>query len=333
MITALEPYRSDKALIQMLTDPVKKEEYTIRDKYDREIIYQMSLKSAESYLMIVWKMLHGLPLNTMTDYTDLEMLNYFYQNSKLWFRRDPAPIASDLFIGRFLSEVCLHLIRNLDKIVVDYVIYATKDIKVRNKIDMLDQSIQCFSQLARNMICGRPYKEETDKLFEMATICADGGMKRRTRLIRVYHEQMAALRDITKNGLLGSDFMVDDFIIINNIMLLAYMMVTESKLDPVKIDPEIAFSDDEAIKRVISKLGKRILDYKDMIAMTGNISGNIGVVSRLYEIFITCKPEVTYRFDDLQRDECLREGCRALAYLGFLSQSKIVHKILKKMIF
>lgn len=335
MITELNPYREDKELLRMLTNPVKKTEYTVQHKFDDEIVYQLSLRSAESYLMLIWKMLHGLPSDVIGDKDDLEMIQYFYQNSKLWFRKGVAPVGSDLFIGRFLSSVALHIAEHLDKIVVDYVIHATKGVKVKSKIDMLDQIISCFSQLARNMICKKPYAEESDKLFEMATFCSDGGMRRRTRLIRIYNEQMAILRDTSKNGILGTDFMVEDSILINNIVLLAYMMVTESKPDELfSMDPEITFSDEMSVKRVIIKLGKRIIGYKDTISENKRlVPTELGLVSRLYEIFIESKPAFNYRFMDLTRDDYLREGCRALSYLGFLSQSKVVQSILHKMIY
>lgn len=335
MITELKPYHDDKELIRMLTDPVKKTEYPIKHKFDAEIVYQLSLKSAESYLLLLWKMLHGLPSDIAGDRNDLEMMQYFYQTSKLWFRKDSAPVDSDLFIGRFLSSVALHIADKLDKIVVDYVIHTTKAIKVKSKVEMLDQIVSCFSQLAKNMICNKPYAEESDKLFEMATICADGGIHRRTRLIRVYNEQMTILRDTTKNGILGSDFMIEDSILINNVILLAYMMVTESKPDEMfSIDPDIKFSDEMAVKRVVTKLGKRILYYKDLIIEGEKMSQtDKGIVSRLYEIFVDCKPQFKYRYMDLARDDYLREGCRALSYLGFLSQSKVVRSILQKMIY
>lgn len=336
VIKELKPYRENKDLMRLLTDPVTKTAYTVKDKFDEEIIYQMSLKSAETYLMLVWKLFHGLPLNVLENDNDLEVMHYFYQNSDLWFRTGIAKIDSDLFIGRFLSEVALHLAKNLDKLVVDYVIHATKDIKVSSKIDMLDQVISCFSQLARNMICGKAFVEESDKLVEMATICADGGIKRRTRLIQIYNKQMAVLRDTTKNGLLGTDFMVDDAIIINNIILLAYMMVTE---DPkaegmFTINPKITFDDSVAVKRVVAKLGSRIVDYREMVVASRRMPfAKQNTLSTLYETFIRCKPEISYRFDDIRKDEYLREGCRALSYLGFLSQSKVVHAILGKMIY
>ena len=335
MITELKPYCDDKELMRMLTDPVKKTEYSITHEFDEEIVYQLSLKSAESYLMLIWRMIHGLPSDIAGSRNDFEMMQYFYQNSKLWFRKDSAPINSDLFIGRFLAATALHLSNNLDKIVVDYVIHTTKSIKVKNKIDMLDQVIMCFSQLAINMIRKKPYVGESDKIFEIATMCADGGIHRRTRLIRVYNEQMSILRDTSKNGILGSDFTVEDSIIINNIVLLAYMMVTESKPDEMfTIDPEITFTDEMAVKQVVTKLGKKIMYYKDLIIEGMQISPmDDGIVSRLYEIFITCKPKITYRFIDIQKDEYLREGCRALSYLGFLSQSKMVELILQKMIY
>lgn len=335
MITELKPYREDKELLRMLTDPVTKTEYTVTHKFDDELVYQLSLRSAESYLMLVWKMLHGLPCDISGDKNDLEMMQYFYQSSKLWFRKEIAPIDSDLFIGRFLSAVALHIANHLDKIVVDYVIHTTKNVKVRNRIDMLDQVVACFAQLSRNMICKKPYVEESDKLFEMATFCADGGMKRRTRLIRIYNEQMAILRDVSKNGVLGADFMVEDSILINNVILLAYMMVTESKPDDLlSIDPEITFTDEMAVKKVVTKLGKRIVSYKELLADTKELAPvDLYTVSRLYTIFLESKPKFKYRFLDLAKDEYLREGCRALSYLGFLSQSKVVQDILHKMIY
>lgn len=336
MIRELTPYKEDKELLRMLTDPVKKTEYTVRDALDEDIVYQMSLKSAESYLIFIWKMLHGLPLNVLEDSTDLEVTQYFYQNSNLWFRTEVTPLNSELFKGRFLSEVALHLANNLDKIVVDYVIHETKDIQVKSKMDMLDQIIMCFSQLARNMICDKSYSEESDKLFEMATICTDGGMKRRMRLINTYNDQMSILRDTTRNGFIGTDFMVEDSIIINNIILLAYMMVTE---DPkaegmFSISPDITFSDDTAVKRVVAKLGKSILDYKELVIESKRMRfAKKDPLAKLYEIFLRCKPLFSYRFIDLQKDECLREGCRALSYLGFLAQSKVVWTILGRMLY
>lgn len=336
MVKDLMPYRMDKELLRMLMDPVKKTEYEIQDALDEEVIYQMSLRSAESYLLIIWKILHGLPMSSLDNASDFEVTNYFYQTSKLWFRTEVAPVESDLFIGRFLSEVSLYLTHNLDKIVVDYVIHATKDIKVMSKITMLDQVILCFANLAKNMICGKMYKEESDKLFEMATMCADGGMKRRVRLINVYNEQMRILRETSKNGILGTDFVIEDSILINNIVLLAYMMVTEDvKADNMfSINPKISFSDEVSVKNVVFNLGKKILEYKDFVIQSRNMRfAKDTELAGLYQIFIRCKPKFSYRYENLQRDTCLREGCRALSYLGFLSQSKVVHRILERMIY
>lgn len=314
---------------------------------DKDINYDINLRKVHSYMTSVWRLLNGLPVVSdvscrpdaipMSIYTP----EYYFRNSILWKHRNTLmPTTSNIFKGRFLSAISSRLITILDEAVAVYIKRQYDYIDGLIKSEVLSQVVECYAAFVKNMILDKNYILESDKIFELFAAVSDGDIPRRYKFINSALDELNKLRSITKNGLIGIDFAVEDSIIISNMCLLAYITTLETpptenilKNDyGLIIKPDVKFSDDDKIRSIVEALGKRILTTKSMVYPYSKFSKK-HVVSEIYDVFYKSKPEILYRFKDINYNIYLREGCRALSYLGFLSHSEVVQKILNKIIY
>lgn len=314
---------------------------------DKEINYDLNLRKVHSYMTTVWRLLHGIPVIADMSYVpdsvpmSIYTPEYYFRNSILWkYRNKPMPMTSNIFKGRFLTSITSRLITILDEAVAVYIKHQYDHIDGLIKSEVLSQVVECYAAFVKNMILDKSYILESDKIFELFATVSDGDIPRRYKFINSSLDELNKLRTLTKNGLIGIDFSVDDSIIISNMCLLAYITTVETPPNEnvlkneygLIIKPDVRFSDSDKIRSIIEALGKRILVAKSNVHPYSKFSKK-HVVSEIYDVFYKSKPEILYRFKDINYNIYLREGCRALSYLGFLSHSEIVQKILNKIIY
>ena len=285
----------------------------------------------KSDLMMAFKIINGLPvLEPLSDDSNIiidDMLKTFAIRSGLWKgKMESVPVDSIIFKARFISNMIITIDDQINRIVS----YQLKKKEVKHEIpetlSFVKQIRSCLADFITDFLHNKNYHYTLVKIHEI-TIVANMSHCMNEKKLEQNRVLVEKQLDKLDESLNGGFFVpkVDDYIIMHNLLLTAFSAVLG--LDVKKtfmVTYDYAFNNKEGTKELISTLGETIWKRRNILCVNELIG---------YQWFINSLPDIKYNFKDINNHEYLRIGCRALSYIYFITDSKKVKKLIKRLIY
>lgn len=286
----------------------------------------------KSDLMMAFKIINGLPvLEPLSDDSNIiidDMLKTFAIRSGLWKgKMESVPIDSIIFKARFISNMIITIDEQINRIVS----YQLKKKEVKHEIpetlSLLKQIRSCLADcivaLAHNTNNFHYTLLKIREITVVANISHCMSEKKLEQNRALVEKQLDKLDESLNGGFFVPK--VEDYIIMHNLLLTAFSAVLG--LDVKKtfmVTDEYTFNNKEGTKELISTLGETIWKRRNILCVDELIG---------YQWFINSLPDIQYKFKDINSREYLRIGCRALSYVYFITDSKKLKKLIKRLIY
>ena len=243
---------------------------------------------------------------------------FIFQSSPLWNgKMNTLELTDPIFKYRFLTMLYDDVIRYLDDLVeLEYSQQGRRLYEYEDKTRVIKKMQRCLILLQKKYISNEPIMKE---MVQMEYYFSKKKPKKKEKLVNTLVDHLGIIMD---NQTIGGKNQLDDYVIINDLIKLAYVAVTENP-DISKtsaISSTVTFEDRNKLRLLIMKLGEDLIKYDEY-----------GDRSILYQEFLYSKPRITTTYRDARHNKELREGVRALTFLEFLTNSKEVRKFIMKM--
>lgn len=315
--------KSSKIDIDSLVDQVNILDELIEEEYDdEEPNKDLMLNNFKIYLMDILLKLNNIKhINPMDCVYNDELITIYNDGirhmSKIFNDKKMYPITSKQFKIRFMSYVISDVILRIDKIVDrTYTIIDCSD-----EIDSYDVLIEVINSILSKSIELLQNKEsDISDLWSLLTLCK-GKTNKKKKVTDIF---MSAL-DAVSNGVAINDedetVKLNDTYLADYIAKLSYILITESSKGEIEPPTDnFNFNNKHHNYDLIKNLGTSLLNYKESGCKIGN----------MYTSFAKSRPELWFskKFD--LNDPAINTGCRALAFLSFVTNDKNVKKYVKK---
>ncbi len=256
-----------------------------------------------------------------------------YLTSILWNGKlDTVPVKSNIYKARFIINMLLNIDSNFEHIIAKELKYRGKKKNHKEAINLIYQIRDCIgnfiSYFASNNVS---YRDELFKISELIGMADSFYSKNAKEVLETVSKQILRLEDMLTPGFLDGERPSDD-IILQNVCLLAYVLVTGSPNvnNTLLVPEEVTIKDSTTIKGLVEILGQCIIDKREKYE-----SKELEYIDYpdVYRWYLTSLPKIYYKFGDINYNSKLAEGCRALSYLAFYSNSRPIEKIISKMIY
>lgn len=285
----------------------------------------------KSDLLMAFKILNGLPvLESLSDNSNViidDTLKTFAIRSGLWKgKMESVPVGSIIFKARFISNMII----TIDENIIHIVSYQLEKKGVKHEIpetlSLIKQIRRCIADFITAFVYNKNYHYTLSKINELVTVINTShkmNVKRLEQNRVVVEKQLVKLDESLDGGFFSPK--IEDYIIMHNLLLTAFSSVLG--LDVKKtfmVNEEYTFSNKEGTKELISTLGETIWKRRNILCVNELIG---------YQWFINSLPDIKYKFKDINSQEYLRIGCRALSYIYFITDSKSLKKLIKRLIY
>lgn len=244
-----------------------------------------------------------------------------FQTSPLWNgRMDRKDIMDDIFKARFLVLLYSEMAKYIDDVVdTEFGKYGHSVTKDEDRYLILKTIVSLTGRFHDAYIDG------TDSLsiaLELNGLLSSRSRKKREKVLRLIQDHV----DIIQMQQTWTSYNLDDDVLINDLVKMAYVAVTEnpdiSETTPTKMG--MSFSDKREIKKVLYGLGEDILWFKHQKKHRKN--------PIFYDAFMYAKPELLCSFSDVDDDTVIRIAIRAMYYLSFLINEPRIHRLIQKIV-
>ena len=246
--------------------------------------------------------------------------DYIFESSLLWNgKATMVKPQSHIFKYRVLTLMFDDIIQYLDEIVdSEFEKSGRRVYEFEDKLKILRQIDRCLTSLQSKYMQGEPVMKE---MVQIEYYFCNHKDKKKDQLVNTLVDHLGIIMD---NKTIGGQNQLDDYVLINDLIKLAYVAVTENpNISKTKsISTSVTFADKNKIRLLIMGLGEDILKYKDE-------KGNL---SLLYQEFLFARPQIETSYADVNHNRELREGIRALIFMEFLTNSSEIKKFIRKMI-
>lgn len=296
--------------------------------------YFITLSNYEVYLIDILCKLNGVDPNNyifVTDYgvicdNEFKINDYFKNLSTLSMYGDfPEPIHSLEFKGRFLTYIIYDILGDIDKLIKTVykngIIDQKKKRKYLNYLVILNETIKTLNMLIITYLSkDASYTEHLGRLMELRII-SDGSPKKK-KYTKLFNRKVEFIRDICQKNLLGR-FTEDEFIIINDITKMAYMLATERyNFKHCGIVPENIFiKDTRSVKEVLGRLGYAIMMDRDKHK-----------ANPVYKAYLKANPEIYSNMKIRPENIELGIAIQALTYEKLVLDNPDVSSVIDKLI-
>ena len=251
--------------------------------------------------------------------------DYIYR-SQLWRGKHESKEITDVcYKGRFITYMLLSIDLNIDKILVEELEYCGDKGNKEEAIELIYQIRECIAEFIRGFTSKKPqYYTELNKLYELMTVVDDDYVDTFRKSLKVSKREIENIKNMLKPDVVFDSKKPEDYILIQNICLLAYIITTGKKnvKDTFIVPKKTTTNDTNRLRSVIESLGMCISNVRE-----------IEYTPILYDWYIQSLPKNYYRFKDINFNADLAEGCRALSYLYFYSNDKTIQKFIANMIY
>ena len=320
-------YEKEQDLVAFLNNSKKRRRVVIKDNREK---YKRAKSRFSNHLLVMMKRMNGYNgRGNSSDYIYGAMgrqgspkASIIFQTSQLWRgKTEVTEIEGQLFKYRFLTFLYSDVIRNIDQI-VDWEMEntgrrLTEDMDRYNILKRLMSAVSDFSQ---NLL-----SEETSSMksfVDMDYFLYQSSSKRKRLVIETMVEHLNVIID--NQSFMRGNYL-DEYIVINDLMKLAYVAVTDSAnlKHTFPIVQNVDFKNKAQLRNMLMKLGEDITEYRRI---------NNNKHSRLYDIFLYSRPDMETGYMDVNRNTSLRVGIRAMFYLGFIANDKKVWKLINRIV-
>lgn len=297
--------------------------------------YTVAVKEFKDSMTDIQRRLHRIP--TLDDrflyYGEIpEDDESSFKKSALWSGvYDLVPVNSQIFKGRFISFVLEMVCSNIEEIVevdVDEN-YKSRGFKekyicqeYKYRFSLLTQIQACLFNFISLYSKDKNYSEELMKIFELSVMGDMEHFRQKVKIAYLVEDEISRLEKM-----MSPDFFTQkspDSAVLQNILMLACIVSTGRKnAGTFIVDEDISLRDTDRVRYYIEILGSNIM---------GAMNGRDIIYPELYRCFFQSLPKLSYKYKDINSNLFLKEGCRALAFIGFLASSKSISKMLRKII-
>jgi hypothetical protein len=299
----------------------------INKRLDNEIKVNVALREFHKTVENLMKVVHGFPVLSPTfletgKATGLDESERFYA-SKLWKGRfNSVEENSEIFKGRFISMIISSIDDRISEILASEMSYRSEKSTAKGELNLIFQISSCITNFSTKFMKGEDCEDELRKLFELDIMGTSREQKAKKKVVNVVLKELDHLEEMVDTGFFAGAKVPDDAFI-QNICMLGYIVTTGcgDVKNKLMVPEGTRFKDRDAIKTILEVLGSCILDKK-----------NYGNEQTMYQCYVGSLPILAYDFSDVNYNPYLREGCRALSYVGFLSGNKKIKKIIQKIV-
>lgn len=245
---------------------------------------------------------------------------FLFHHSELW-RGEMRVLdqRSDVFRKRFLTLLYSEIIKYVDEIVdMEFKSVGRKLLENEDRCMILENFIKTINNFHVKLLSG----EDTLEAFLKLEYYLSNRKKRKTKekVCNILNDRMKILS--LNKGMLG--YYLEDDEVINEIIKMAYVAVTENPdiSGTSKLVIGVTFEDPKKIRSMVINLGKDILEYRDMYPEK----------PLMYDAYLYANPQMLTMYPDVNHNNMLLVGVRAMFYLGFLSGNKEIQKIITKIV-
>lgn len=300
----------------------------IKNKYDMMFEYQRVIESFHNDMRLAMRVINGM---SILDDSFLELgyipddpLNNFGIKSILWDGNlNSKLVSSNTFKGRFIMNMILTIDMNFDDILNDELKLIGKKKNQREAINLVYQIRDCIGNFIVSFSDRKSdYTDELKKISELVSLISVNPDKSKDAF-KVANREIGRLHDMLNPGFLDGVKPSDD-ITVQNLLLLSYVLATDSAnvKRTFTVPEDVNIKNTETVKTLIEVLGKCIIDKRDD-----------GDIPEIYKWYLHALPKKYYRFSDVNYNEYLAEGCRAVSFLEFYANDKSISKLIKKLIY
>lgn len=301
---------------------------------DPKIEYVVTLSNYEVYLIDLLCNLNGVDSRNyifVTEYgvicgDEFKLNRDFKEMSSLSMADDiPDSIDSLEFKGRFISYIIYDILEDLHGLIKSVykngIVDQKKKRKYGNYLIILNETIKTLNMVIITYLSKDGYyTEHLGRLMELR-ILSDGSPKKK-KYTKLFNRKVEFIRDICQKNLIGM-YNEDQFIILNDITKMAYMLATERyNFKNCGLVPEdIKISDKKSVKEVLGRLGYAIM-----------VDRSKHKANPIYKAYLKAKPEIyssmKIRVDNVE----LGIAIQALTYEKLVLDNTGVSSVIDKVI-
>lgn len=299
----------------------------IKDKFELSLEVSRVIESFHVDVKLAVRVLNGL---SVLDDSFLELgyipedpLNMYAYKSILWDGElKSEKISSNVYKARFIMNLLLSIDKFFDIILCNELEYRGSKKNNYEMISLIYQVRDCIG----NFIIAfsdnkKSYFDELIKILEL-TIMIDNFNKDK-KFLKVLTREITRLSNMINPGFLDGK-RPDDEVLIQNVCLLGFVLSTGSAnvKNTFLVPDGTKLKDKESIKTMVEVLGSCIIKRRDEDHLP-----------EMYRWFLQSLPEISYRFTDINYNQALAEGCRALSFVNFFAGDKGISKLISRMIY
>jgi len=302
----------------------------IKDDIAIAIEYTNALNNFHQDIETSLRLINGLPILDdsflMTGVLPDNSIDTYAYESILWNGvMETKPIGSNIFKGRFIMNMLISIDNNFINILMNELKSIGKKKNNREALSLIYQIRHCLGNFIVALTNDNTdYRNELSKICELISMSGSEYSKHTKKTIGIVNRELDRLIDMTNPGFLDGKRPSDD-VFIQNICLCAYVLATGhgNVKNTFMVPEETKLSDHNSIKYMVEILGSCIINKRnDLIPYP-----------EVYRWFLQSLPKVYYRYNDINYNKCLVEGCRALSFVNFFASNKSVNKLISKMIY
>ena len=299
----------------------------IKDKFELSLEVRRVIESFHTDVKLAVRVLNGLPVLDDSflelGYVPEDPLNMYAYKSILWDGElNLEKISSNVYKARFIMNLLLTIDKFFDTIICNELEYRGSKKNNYEMISLIYQIRDCIGNFIISFSENKKsYFDELIKILELTIMIND--FNRDKKVLKVIGREINRLSSMMNPGFLDGK-RPDDEVLIQNVCLLGFVFATgSSNVKNTFLVPDgTKLKDKESIKTMVEVLGSCIIKRRH--------ENNL---PEIYRWFLQSLPEIPYRFTDINYNQSLAEGCRALSFVGFFAGDKGIDKLINRMIY
>lgn len=291
-----------------------------KSKWER--IYLLTLSNFKFFLMDTICMLNGIERDDyffedgFPRFKKFKFNKDFKDTSFLHFDEKANSIYGARYRARYLTMLYFYFFKNIEKI-VNKLSKKIGDESYKTKINILKDVIVKLNTFTVNFSSNNgDYSNSLKELMNILMIT--DGNKKNKKVMKIVTQQGEIVKDACKNK-----HLYDEDVMINNIIKLAYVTATTSTdiHKCPKFKEGVTKSDRDNVKKQVRKLGKAIC-----------YELNKRKTPEFYKVYTNSRPIYYSNFKDINEDDYLNIGTKALTYLKFILNDKKCNRFINSII-
>lgn len=287
-------------------------------QFEKRIVFGMEVDTFIANVKVCNAILNNQSVLSKDYLLGDEYAEYLVNRSPLWGDYKLYPVDSIEYRARFVNLLLTYLASNIYDILADEVVFLNGHEKVTDKLKLLRQLIDCLIDLIGGVI-KNDYHKQLFRLYDLLL-----PIRRKEAILKMSSREIDNLKNLIKLDVL-SGRKPEDYIVVQNLCSLTYLMSTGDRnmRSRILVSESVRIRNKNEMYEVVDALGTSIINYKKVFDDRFTV---------LYKLYLFALPEIRSKFDDINFNESISEGCRALYFIAFLINDKNITKLVKRIV-